>query len=119
MTLGLHMLCLPTFALMAVLTVYETIECLTTMRKELWKMLKACQIAVQGMMTVMATGFLPSSSLVIEMMMVILESSNWLGKIIVRSTGKKNFRKTWIGALAAAISLEYCCKRRLNQSINQ
>ena len=50
-----------------------------------------------------ATGFIPLSPLSIVSTMVMWESSQWLGKNILRSTGQKNSRKTWIGTLAAAI----------------
>ena len=44
---------------------------------------------------VIPTGFIPLST------MVMWESSHWLGKNVVRSSGQKNCRKAWIGALAA------------------
>ena len=40
------------------------------------------------------------------------ESRQWLWKDNVQSTGWKNSRKAWICALAPAISLKYCWKRR-------
>ena len=42
--------------------------------------------------------------------LVMWESSQWLGKNIVWSTGKKNFRKAMIGALAAATKIEILLK---------
>ena len=50
-----------------------------------------------------ATGFIPLSPLSIVLTVVMWESSQWFGKNIVLSTGWKNYRKEWIGALAAAI----------------
>ena len=58
---------------------------------------------VRGLMIVIATGLIPLSSLSVVSTTVTWESSQWLGKNIVRSTGLKNSRKVWIGALAAAI----------------
>ena len=57
------------------------------------------QYSFQGLMMVIATGFIPLSLLSVVSTMVLWESSQWLGKNIVRSTGKKNSRKAWIGAL--------------------
>ena len=54
-------------------------------------------------MTVTATGFTPLSPLPIGAAVVMWESSHWPGKIFLLSTGKKNGRKAWIGALVAAI----------------
>ena len=47
--------------------------------------------------------FIPLSPLSVVSTMVMWESSQWLGKNIVQSTGHKNSRKAWIGALAAVI----------------
>ena len=49
-----------------------------------------------------------SSLLSVVSTMVMWESSQWRGKNIVRSTGKKNSRKAWIGALPTVIKLKYC-----------
>ena len=57
----------------------------------------------RGLMIVIVTGFIPLSMLSVVSTMVVWESSQCLGKNIVWSTGSKNFRKTWIGVLAAAI----------------
>ena len=54
-------------------------------------------------MIVIATGVIPLSPLSVASAMAMLESNQWLGKNIVCSTGKKNPRKAWIGALAAAM----------------
>ena len=72
-------------------------------------------------MILIATGFIPLSPLSIASTMVMWESSQWLGRNIVQSTGKKNSKKAWIGALAAVIQLEYRSKWRWNiiESINQ
>ena len=50
-------------------------------------------------MMVIATGFIPISPLFTVSAMVMLESSHWFGMNNVRSTGKQNSRKAWIGAL--------------------
>ena len=57
------------------------------------------QYSLRGLMIVIVTGFIPLSPLYIVLTVVMLESSQWLGK----NTVSKNFRKAWIGALAAAI----------------
>ena len=44
----------------------------------------------RGLMIVIATGFIPLSQLYIVLAMVMWESSQWLARNIVRSTGKKN-----------------------------
>ena len=44
------------------------------------------QYSVQGLMMVIATGFTPLSPLSVVSTMVMWESSQWLGKNIVRST---------------------------------
>ena len=54
-------------------------------------------------MIVTATGFISPSPLSVVLTLNMWESSQWLEKNIVRSTGLKNFRKAWIVALAAAI----------------
>ena len=56
-----------------------------------------------GLMILIAIGFIPLSPLSVVSTTVMLESSHWLGKNIVRSTGQKNSRKAWIDALASAI----------------
>ena len=61
------------------------------------------QYSFQGLMMVIVIGFVPFSLLSVVSTMGVWESSQWLGKNIVRSTGYKNSRKAWIGALAAAI----------------
>ena len=48
--------------------------------------------------------------------MIIRESSQWLGKNIVRCTGIKDSRKALIGALAAAINLKKMLKTTLTHS---
>ena len=55
------------------------------------------------LMIVIATGFIPLSPLSVVLPMVTWDSSQWLGKNIVRNTGWKNSRKAWIGALVAVI----------------
>ena len=74
----------------------------------------------RGMMIVIATEFIPLSPLSVVSTMVTWESSQWLGKNIVRSTDEKNSRKALISALAAVISAKYCWTMALNtiQSIN-
>ena len=47
--------------------------------------------------------FIPLSLLSIFSTIVLSESSQWLGKNTVRSSGKRKSKKVWIGALAAAI----------------
>ena len=54
-------------------------------------------------MVVDVTGFLPPSVLSIVSVVVMWESSQWLGKDIVWSTAKKNSRKACEGAQAAVI----------------
>ena len=48
-------------------------------------------------MLVTTIGFVPLSPLSIVSEMVMLESSQWLGKNILRSSGKTNSRKAWVG----------------------
>ena len=48
------------------------------------------QYFFRGLMIVIAIGFIPLSPLSIAWTMVMWESSQWLGKNIVRSTGFKN-----------------------------
>ena len=54
-------------------------------------------------MIVVAIGFIPLSALLTVSTMVMLESSQWLGKNIVQNADYKNSRKAWMGALAAGI----------------
>ena len=61
------------------------------------------QYSFRGLMIVIATGFIILSPLSVVSTMVMWESSQWLKKNIVRSTGYKHSRKAWIGALAAVI----------------
>ena len=65
------------------------------------------QYSFQELMIVIVTGFIPLSQLSVVSTMAMWESSQWLGKNIVRSTGQKNSRKARMGALAAAILLKY------------
>ena len=58
---------------------------------------------LHSLVIVIATRLIPLSLLSIVSAMVMWESSRWLGKNVVQSTGKKNSRKAWVGALAAAI----------------
>ena len=51
------------------------------------------QYSFQGLMIVIATGFIPLSLLSVVSTMVIWESSQWLGVNIVRRTGLKKSRK--------------------------
>ena len=53
-------------------------------------------------MKVFATGFNPVSQMSVVCTMVVWESSLWLEKYM-RSTGKRDFRKAWIGAATTAI----------------
>ena len=55
------------------------------------------QYSFRGFMIVIVTGFIPLSPLSVVSTKVMGESSQWFGNNIVRSTGKKNFRKAWIG----------------------
>ena len=55
------------------------------------------------LMTVIATEFIPLLPLSIVPIMVMWESSQWLGKNIVWSPGWKKLRKARLGALAAVI----------------
>ena len=45
------------------------------------------QYSFRGLMIVIATGFIPLSPLSVVLTMVMWESSQWLGKNIVQSTG--------------------------------
>ena len=45
------------------------------------------QYSFQGLMIVIATGFIPLSPLSIVLILIMWKSSQWLGKNIVRSTG--------------------------------
>ena len=47
----------------------------------------------------MDTGFVPLPLLTILSTMSLGESSQSLGKIVVRSTGERDSRKAWIGAM--------------------
>ena len=51
-------------------------------------------------MIVIATGFIPPSPLSIVSAMIILETIQWPGRNVVRSTGKKNSIKVWVGVPA-------------------
>ena len=62
-------------------------------------------------MIIIVTGFISLSLLNLVLALVIWESSQWLWKNTVQSTGQKNSRKAWIGVLAATIWLEYCWKQ--------
>ena len=62
-----------------------------------------CQHSFRGLMIVIATGFIPLPPLSIVSTIVMWGSSQWFGRNIVLSTGLKNSRKAWVGALAAAI----------------
>ena len=80
------------------------------------------QYSFRGLMIVIATGFIPLSQQSVVSTMVKWESSQWLGKNIVQSTGKRNSGKAWIGVLTAVIYLKYCWKWHqtpYNQSIYQ
>ena len=61
------------------------------------------QYSLRGLMIVIATEFIPLSPLSVVSTIVVWESSQWLGNNIVRSTGERNSRKAWIGALVAAM----------------
>ena len=61
------------------------------------------QYSFPGLMILIATGVIPLSPLTITLIIVIKESRQWLGKNIARSAGKKNSKRVWVGALAAAI----------------
>ena len=65
-----------------------------------WFNARLGQNSFQGLKIVIGTGFIPLSPLSIVSTMAMWESSQCLGKNIVRSTGKKNSR---IGALATVI----------------
>ena len=54
---------------------------------DLWFDPRLAQYSFQGLMIVIATGFIPLSPLSVVSTMVKWESSQWLGKNIVRSTG--------------------------------
>ena len=64
------------------------------------------QYSFPGLIIVIATGFIPLSP-----PLVLWESSQWLGKNIVQSTGWKNSRKAYICALASTMQLKYYWKR--------
>ena len=68
-----------------------------------WSDPRRGQYSFRGLIIVIATGFIPLSSLSIVSTIVMCKSSQWPGKNIVRSAGKTNSRKAWTGALAAAI----------------
>ena len=68
-----------------------------------WFDLRLGQYSFQGLMIVIAAGFIPLSPLSIALEIVMWESSQWLEKKLVRSAGSMNSRNAWIGALAAAI----------------
>ena len=63
-----------------------------------WRRSLVCTL--RGMMIVIVAGFIPLSLLSIVSTRVMWEGSQWLGKNIVCSAGKKNSREVWIGALA-------------------
>ena len=68
------------------------------------------QYSFRGLMIVIATEFIPLSPLSAVSAMVMWKSSKWLGKNIVRSTGKKNSRKACLHGYSQTL---------FNQSINQ
>ena len=57
----------------------------------------------RGLIIPIAREFIPLSPLSIVSTGVMLESSQWLGKNIMRNIGQKNSRKAWIGAMSAAM----------------
>ena len=61
------------------------------------------QYSFRGLMIVIVTGFILLLLLSFVSTVVKWESSQWLGKSIVRSTGYKNSRKAWIVALATTM----------------
>ena len=63
------------------------------------------QYSFRRLMIVIEIRSIPLSPLSFVSGMVMRKSSQWLRKNIVQSTGAKNSRKAWTGALAAAISL--------------
>ena len=74
------------------------------------------QYSSRGLTIVIATGFILLSPLSIVLTILMWESSQWLGKNNVRSTGKTKSRKAWIGALARRDSIETTLKTPFNQS---
>ena len=72
-------------------------------------------------MVVVATGFIPLPPVSIVSVMVMWESSQWLGKNIVQSTCKNNSRKAWVGCTGCHDVTEITFKKVINtiQSINQ
>ena len=61
----------------------------------------------QGLMIVIATGFIPLSPLFVVSTMIIKESSQWLGKNIVWSIVQKNSRKAFQKSMDRCIG---CCE---------
>ena len=82
---------------------HSLVNSIADLRTGHWFNPRLGQYSFRGLMIVFATGFVPPSAMSVVSTMVILESSQWLGKNIVQSTGKKNSRKTWIGILTAMI----------------
>ena len=58
-----------------------------------WLDPRLCQYSFEGLMIVIATGFIPLPPLSVVMTMVMLESRQWLGKSNVWSSGYKNPKK--------------------------
>ena len=61
------------------------------------------QYSFRGLVIAIATEFIPLPPLTIVSTMVTWESSQWLGRNIVRSTGKENTRNAWIVVLTVVI----------------
>ena len=64
--------------------------------------LRLGQYSFRNLMIVIATGIIPLSPMSSILMMVLWESSSWLGNNSALSTYYKNSGKAWIGRLAAA-----------------
>ena len=65
------------------------------------------QYSFWGLMIVIATGFIQLSVLCIVFTMVIWESSQWLGKNIVQSTGKLHGKLPWYNWNTIENSIKY------------
>ena len=79
------------------------------------------QYSFQGLMIVIATGFIPISAMSIVSAMVMRGSIKWPEKNTMWSIGKTNSRKAWVDALAIVMDItEIMLKMALNtiQSIS-
>ena len=90
----------------------QSVEYRTSEQEVAGSIPRLSQYSFQGLIKVLATRFIPLSPLSIVSAMVLWESSQWLRKDSVQSTGEK-FPGKHAGRcnLATAIQLEKCLKQ--------